>query len=101
MSSKNLVEFHVVGRKIFKDYPKALAQAKLWGAEVVTFPMFSQDRKDWEQANGFELVSWGNPATCRNKTKTYKPRKTHWTSDADRTPDWEYLEFAVNDMRMR
>ena len=91
MINKNLVEFHVVnGRRIFSDYGPALAQAKLWGGEVKTLPKFSQSFADWEQTNGFELIKWGNPATCR----TSKPRQRGWT------PDAECLEFAVNDMRM-
>lgn len=91
MINKNLVEFHVVnGRRIFSDYRRALAQAKLWGGEVRTLPKFSQNLADWEQTNGFNQIEWGNPATCR----TSKPRRARWT------PDAEYLEFAVNDMRM-
>jgi hypothetical protein len=70
MINKNLVEFHVVnGRRVFSDYRRALAQAKLWGGEVRTLPKFSQVSKDWEQTNGFELIEWGNPATYRTKPK--------------------------------
>lgn len=91
MPNKNLVEFYVVnGCRIFTEHPRAVAQAKLWGGNVTTFPIFSQTREDWEQTNGFELIGWGNPATCR----TPKPRQM------PSTPDAEYLEFAVNDMRM-